>query len=437
MKRRLVLNLNTLGVGQRPAAWRHDRIPPHAIIDPGYWSEVARTAERGGLDAVFLADTPGLVDPSNRPSGFLEPTVLDAFLAARTERIGFVATVTSTFNDPVEWAARALSLDLASGGRFAWNVVTTAENARIGGNFGVTTFPDRDVRYARADEFVRAVRALWQSAGTGRDVDFAGEYFHFNAHLDMPPSPQGHPLVVQAGGSPQGRALGARNADMLFTAELVLDAAREHYRAAKAEAAAAGRDPDDLLVLPGVSFVLADTETAAREKYDALEALAPGAADYALARMSDSLGIDARDLDLDAPLPAEVLAAEVSAAGFRGSLGYRESVLRLVAEQPDASLRQLLRYFGGYGQRIIIGTPEQAAEGIAAWFEQEAADGFNLMIDRIPDGLDIFVDHVVPLLRHRGIAREDEHGQDTLRERLLRSHRAPLPSSARPRVRGS
>ncbi len=426
MSRRLVLNLNTLGVGQRPAAWRHDRIPPHAIIDPDYWTEVARIAERGKLDAIFLADGPGLVDPSHRPSGFLEPSVLDAFLAARTESIGFVTTATSTFNDPVEWAARALSIDLASGGRFAWNVVTTAASRRIGGNFGVTEFPDRDTRYARAEEFIRAVRALWLSAGTGQDVHFDGAHFRFQTHLDLPPSPQGHPLIVQAGGSPQGHGLGVRNADVLFTAELVLPAAQEHYRAVKQHAAEAGRDPDSLLVLPGVSFVLADTEQAAIEKYDALEELVPGAFDYALSRFSDSLGADARELDLDRPIPETLLTATPDAATFRGSLGYRESLLRLVATRPGASLRTLLRAFGGYGQRIIIGTPEQAADGIAEWFENGAADGFNLMIDRVPDGLELFVDHVVPLLQRRGLFRT-EYEDPTLRGRLGLPVRAPHP----------
>lgn len=420
MSRQLVLNLNVLGLGQRPAAWRHDRVTPRAIIEPGYWTELAQIAERGKLDAIFLADAPGLVDPDGRPSGYLEPSVLEAFLASRTERIGFIATATSTFNDPVEWAARSLTLDLATGGRFAWNVVTTAESRRIGGNFGVTKFPDRDERYGRAEEFITAVRALWRSAGTGQDVNFDGRHFRFRAHLDLPASPQGHPLIVQAGGSPQGRGLGSRNADVLFTAELVLASAQDHYRAAKAEAEAAGRNPDSLLVLPGISLVLGDTEQAAIDRYDALEDLAPGALDYALARFGDPLGVDAREFDLDRPVPRSVLEADFDAATFRGSLGYRESLFRLIAERPGATVRELLRQFGGYGQRIVIGTPEQAADAIAAWFDNGAADGFNVMIDQIPDGLDTFVDHVVPLLQRRGLFRT-EYEDATLLGRLGQS----------------
>ncbi len=427
MTRQLILNLNVLGLGQRPAAWRHaERVAPHAIIEPDYWTEVAQIAERGKLDAVFLADGPGLGNPNNRPAGLLDPTVLDSYLAQKTENIGFVATVTSTFTDPVEWAARALSLDLTSGGRFAWNVVTTAASRAINENFGLAVHPDRDERYTRADEFVSAVRALWACAGTGEFVEFSGTHFQFRARLDLPPSPQGYPIVVQAGGSPQGRAFGARQGDLLFTAELVRSSAQDHYAQIKSLAREAGRDPDSIKVLPGISFVLADTESAAIEKYDDLESVAP--VGYALGRFRDQLGFDAAQLDLDAPIPRELLDTTIDPATYQGSLGYRESLHRFLAERPAATLREQLRYFGGYGQRIIIGTPEQAAEAILDWFDNNAADGFNVMIDRIPDGLDIFVDHVIPILQKRGAFRT-EYEDSTLRGRL----RLPVsPLSAGP-----
>ncbi|MFT4213143.1 MAG: LLM class flavin-dependent oxidoreductase [Microbacterium sp.] len=395
----MILGLNVLGVGQRPAAWQAEQLAPTAFIDRDHWVRVAREAERGLLDALFLADQPWLADPSGRPAGALEPTVLLSAVAAHTERLGLVATLSSTYNDPAELAARILTLDHLSGGRAGWNVVTTA-SPDVGANFGITAGVDRDSRYRRAHEVVTAVERLWADAGSGR--------------LSLPPSPQGRPALVQAGGSPEGRRLAGEHADAVFTAEMTLDAALEHYRVVKDHARRIGRDPHTVKVLPGFALVIASTEREAADRFDEWEARGP--ADYTLARLSGILGVDASVFDLDLPLPPEIREVPDDPATFGASLSFRATTVRF-ARTHGLTVRQLLRAYGGYGHPIIIGTPERVAGTLADWFLAGAADGFNLMPDVLPEGLTTLVDEVLPLLRARGLFRS-EYEAATLRGRL-------------------
>ncbi|ETB37797.1 nitrilotriacetate monooxygenase, partial [Mycobacterium avium subsp. paratuberculosis 11-1786] len=195
-ERGLTLNVNVLNLGIHTASWRRSAEPPTAFTDPGYYVRMARIAERGTLDALFLADGPAVRDhPALRPSQALEPSVILAAVAAETEHLGLIGTFSSTFNDPVELAHRLLSLDQLSGGRLAWNVVTTYSEA-AGGNFGLADLPDRSTRYRRAAEFVDVVLALWRDAATGGGVDHRGEFFAVTGSLPQGPSPQGHPLLV-------------------------------------------------------------------------------------------------------------------------------------------------------------------------------------------------------------------------------------------------
>ncbi|MFT4233856.1 MAG: LLM class flavin-dependent oxidoreductase [Microbacterium sp.] len=408
----MVLGVNVLGLGQRPAAWQSPDLNATSFIDRDYWVRVAQEAERGAFDALFLADTPALDDPAARPSGALEPSVLLAAVAAATTRIGLVGTLTSTYNDPVDLAARVLTLDLASGGRAGWNVVTTA-SPHVGANFGVTDGLDRDSRYARAEEFVAFVTRLWEST---REVPVPAAFGGGSARLDLPLAPSGRPTLVQAGGSPAGRALAARRADAVFTAEMTLDAALEHYATVKRLAATAGRDPNEVTVLPGFALVIGSTHEEAVRLYDEWEALGPP--DYSLRRLSGMLGIDATDIDLDEPLPDWVTEVPEDQAGFASSLSFRSTTVRF-ARAHGLTVRELLRQYGGYGHPIIVGTPEDVADTLETWFRAGAADGFNLMPPVFPSGLTTLIDEVLPLLRARGLFRH-EYEDATLRGRLAR-----------------
>ncbi|WP_231102066.1 LLM class flavin-dependent oxidoreductase, partial [Mycobacterium avium] len=255
-----------LNLGIHTASWRRSAEPPTAFTDPGYYVRMARIAERGTLDALFLADGPAVRDhPALRPSQALEPSVILAAVAAETEHLGLIGTFSSTFNDPVELAHRLLSLDQLSGGRLAWNVVTTYSEA-AGGNFGLADLPDRSTRYRRAAEFVDVVLALWRDAATGGGIDHRGDFFTVTGSLPQGPSPQGHPLLVQAGGSPQGRELAGRVADAVFSAELDLDAAIEHYRYVKDAAAAHGRGRDAVRILPGLITTIGSSRAEAQQR---------------------------------------------------------------------------------------------------------------------------------------------------------------------------
>jgi FMN-dependent oxidoreductase (nitrilotriacetate monooxygenase family) len=412
----LVLNVNVLNTGIHTGSWRRTDEPPNAFADPGYYVRMAKIAERGTLDALFLADGPALRDhPALRPSQALEPSVILASVAAETEHLGLIGTLSSTFNDPVELAHRLLTLDQLSGGRFAWNVVTTYSPA-AGGNFGLADYPDRPTRYRRAAEFVDVVRALWRDAAdvATQGIDHHGEFFTVVGALPQDPSPQGYPLLVQAGGSPQGRELAGRVADAVFSAELDLGAGIDHYRYVKDVAAAHRRHRDDVKILPGLITTIGSTRTEAERRYDEQNALLPAGHD--LERLSQVLGEDLSVYPLDEPVPAHLLGGVFDPAKFAASLGFRESVVRLINSQA-LTLRAALRAFSGAGHRVIVGSPVDVADTIERWFLAGAADGFNLMPDVFPDGLEIFVDEVVPILRARGLFRY-EYAESTLRERF-------------------
>lgn len=426
----VILNVNVLNVGIHTGAWRRTSEQPTAFADPGYYVRMAKLAERGKLDALFLADGPALREhPALRPSQALEPSVILASVAAETEHLGLIGTLSSTFNDPVELAHRLLTLDRLSGGRLAWNVVTTY-SIPAGANFGLADYPDRHVRYRRAAEFVDVVRALWRDAAdpSGRGIDHHGEFFTVVGGLPQGPSPQGHPLLVQAGGSPQGRELAGRVADAVFSAELDLGAGIDHYRYVKDVAVAYGRRRHDVKILPGLITTIGSTRSEAERRFADQNALLPPGHD--LERLSQVLGEDLAGYPLDEPVPAHLLGEVADPAKFGASLGFRESVVRLI-ESRELTLGQAVREFSGAGHRVIVGSPADVADTIERWFLAGAADGFNLMPDVFPDGLEIFVDEVVPLLQERGLFRR-EYAESTLRERFTgRAHSGGVPTLVR------
>ncbi|NQX29948.1 LLM class flavin-dependent oxidoreductase [Microbacteriaceae bacterium VKM Ac-2854] len=398
-RRRFAVNINVQGLGQRPGAWRTPEADPVALFGPEHWLTIARTAERGVVDALFFADSPSLPDPRVRALFVFEPLVLLAGIAAATEHIGLVGTASTSFNDPVDLARQFAALDRLSGGRAAWNVVTShsADSAR---NFGADDMPGRAERYARAEAFVDTVRALWR----GETVEHAGE----QVRLEHPASP----VLIQAGGSPAGLELAARIAEAVYSVELVHQRAVENAAALRAAAARHGRR---LSVLPGLSLVIGSTEREARERFDALEALGP--ADTTINALSYNLGVDVSGLALDEPIPDAILDAPPDADTLAASLAYRDAIVASLRGSPR-TLREVLRGFGGYGQRIIVGTPEQIADSLQHWHRSGAADGVNVMLDSFPDGLETFVDQVMPELRARGLARAEYPSGETFRQRL-------------------
>jgi FMN-dependent oxidoreductase (nitrilotriacetate monooxygenase family) len=415
----LILGVNLQGFGQRPAAWRTQDVAGTDLVAPGFWEHIGRVAERGLLDMVFFADHPALADPNVRPLGLLEPFTALQTIAGVTEHLGLVGTASTTYNDPLELAERLLTLDTLSGGRLAWNAVTTYA-PDVSANYGLTANPPRPERYARAGEFVDLVTALWRSAATGETVHHRGPVFELDARLEVPVSAQGHPVVFQAGGSPQGRDLAARIAEGVFAVELTPGPAREHARAVKDAAARYGRDPESVRIVPGLSLVLGSTEREAQDRYDALEALAPDG--HALRSLGSHLDADLSVFSPDDRLPAEVIDHPIDPATYGPSLGYHETVTTWAREQTaaGATVRDLVRQFGGYGARIVVGTPEQAADTIEEWYRTGAADGFNLMIDEFPRGLETVADHLVPILQERGLFRRS-YEEPTLRGRLRAS----------------
>ncbi|ORC49207.1 monooxygenase [Burkholderia sp. A27] len=417
------LNTNVTGTGRHPAGWR-TLDNPKSITDLGFFAKIAQIAERGKLDAVFLSDALALRGHAHGPAQSLEPTVLLTALAGVTRHVGLIGTASTTFNDPFNLARRFASVDHLSAGRVAWNAVTTYD-PDAAANFSIARSPDKQERYARAEEFVDVVLKLWDSwedgalvadQASGRYADPArvhaiahhGRHFQVRGPLNLPRSPQGRPVLVQAGGSDAGVALAARHADAVFTAQTTFDGAQQFYRDIKARAAVHGRNPDHLLVLPGLYPVVGGTLSEARQRKAEMDALLDRGAE--LAKFAGALGVHAEDLNLDAQLPYDLIDK-----GNRSdvSQGFIHSTVRL-ARSENLTVRELLDRNPG-AHRMVVGTPETIADDIERWFTGRAADGFNLNADAFPAGLADFVDHVVPLLQRKGIFRRDYEGT-TLRE---------------------
>ncbi|MYZ45232.1 LLM class flavin-dependent oxidoreductase [Schauerella aestuarii] len=426
--RQLHLNVNILHSGFVPSAWRLPDADPKAFIDIAHYVNIARIAEAGKFDAVFLADNASIADQINfRPITALEPTLLLTAMGAATTHIGLIGTASTSYNEPFNIARRFSTLDHISGGRAGWNVVTTADlgSAR---NFGRDAVPDHAERYARAAEFTQIVKDLWDSwtddafvgdKTDGRFVDtdrvkpiaHDGDFFSVQGPLNIPRSPQGHPVLVQAGGSADGRNLAARHAEAVFSASQSFEEALAYSRDVKQRAAAFGRGEEAIRVLPGLTTIIGATEAQARKRRDDLVDLIPW--DYSLKRIAGVLGIDVDRLHLDRPLP-EDLAVPLNG---NGNHTFFNATVAL-ARRNGYTVRQLIREMGGgTGHRVVVGTPEQIADDIEQWFVAGAADGFNLMPDSLPDGLSDFVGGVVPILQQRGLFRTAYEGQ-TLRAHL-------------------
>ncbi|WP_426445324.1 LLM class flavin-dependent oxidoreductase [Paenibacillus sp. S-38] len=416
--------------GHHIAAWRHPDAEASSVMDLKLYQKLAQTAERGRFDMIFLADSysvsnryPAAIEQivSARP----EPLTLLSALASVTEHIGLAATASTTYNEPFHVARKFASLDHLSGGRAAWNVVTSKYDEEAM-NFGGQTHLQHGLRYERAEEFVRAVTGLWDSweddaflydKASAKYADRAkahppnhqGPWFSVMGPLNVPRPLQGHPVVVQAGASEPGRELAARTAEVIFTAWPALREAQRFYADMKARAAKYGRSPASLLIMPGVFPVIGRTREEAEHKRAALNSLVPVEAGVTL--LSALLGMDLTGYDVDGPLPELPGVEEMNGGRSRHQL-----VKALAAE--GMTIRQLYqRIAGGRGHLELTGTPAEIADTLEEWFVSGAADGFNIMPPYFPGGLNDFVELVVPELQKRGLFRKEYEGT-TLRDRL-------------------
>ena len=431
-RRQLHLGVNVLSDGMHPAAWQYPEADPNWFVDPAYWIQIARIAERGTLDALFLADSPSLFQqpdqPLVAPPLALDPIVLLSTLASVTTHLGLIGTVSTSFEEPYNVARRFASLDHLSRGRVAWNVVTSSD-PYAWNNFGraiPARQPGRDERYSQAAEFIEVVRALWDSwdddavladkttgafsrLGAIRTIGHRGKHFQVDGPLTLPRSPQGHPVLFQAGGSSGGLDLAAKYADGVFAAQASLTDALRNADDLRARTVSYGRPRNAVRIMPGLSYVLGSTEEEARRRNDELNALA---GERRLAHLAGQLSVDPSELEWDEPLPRWLLDG---ADAIGGSQGARDIVVN-IARRENLTVRQILDRVITW-HRLVVGSPEQIADAIEEWFVAGAVDGFNLMPDVFPSGLELFVDHVIPILRDRGLFRR-EYTHTTLRGHL-------------------
>ena len=422
-----------LGAFMRPVsihtgAWRYPGALPDANFNFPALKRFAQKLERCKFDAFFMADHLGVLNlpiealkRSHTVTSF-EPFTLLSALAGATERIGLVATASTTFDEPFHVARRFASLDHLSGGRAGWNIVTTA-NPDSALNFGYEVQPDHDARYVRAREFYDVVTGLWDSFADDafiRDVE-AGIYFdpdrlhvlnqkgpEFSVRgpLNIARPVQGWPVIVQAGASEAGRQLAAETAEVIFGAESTIETGKTFYADVKGRMARIGRNPDHLKILPAAFVVVGDTVAEAQAKRAKLDSLVHY--DSGIHSLSGMLGHDVSGYDPDGPLP-EIPETNASKSARERLLAY--------ARETGATIRQLAAKAGSYAGLAFVGTPQTIADAMEAWLEERASDGFNVMFPYLPEGLDDFVDQVVPELQRRGLFRTDYEGT-TLREHL-------------------
>ncbi|HVG52573.1 MAG TPA: LLM class flavin-dependent oxidoreductase [Xanthobacteraceae bacterium] len=418
------------GGGHHIAAWRDPGVDVHARQTFEHFAEIARTAERGKFDLLFTADTYATfgsddVETWRRTTAAsrLEPLTLLGALSVITEKIGLVATMTSTYFEPYHVARFFASLDQISNGRAGWNLVTSLAAAEAL-NFNRDSHVSHADRYDRAREFARVVLGLWDSWEDGaviadkesglffdRDrlhfLNHKGKHFSVRGPLTVHPSLQGHPVIVQAGQSDDGRDLAAETAEVIFTVQQDLIAAKEFYADIKRRAVAYGRSPDSIKVMPGIMTVIGTTREEAQAKYDSLQNLIHP--EVGIRVLSSYFGMDMSQFPLDGPVPEPV---------HKGAEIGRLKVMVDLAKRENLSIRQLyMRVVGQRAHRTVCGTPNDIADAMESWFTAGACDGFNVLPLTFPNGLNDLVDLVVPELQRRGLFRKEYEG-NTLRENL-------------------
>jgi N-acetyl-S-(2-succino)cysteine monooxygenase len=431
--RQMHMGVFVLGTGNHTAGWRYEGAATSHIQLPVI-QEIARIAERGKFDLLFISDAM-VMDPTDHPSFMcrLEPTTLISVLSASTSHIGLGATVSTSFSEPFNVARIFGSIDHISGGRAAWNVVTSS-NPKAALNFNHEEHLEHELRYERANEFVDVVRGLWDCWNDGaivadkttgryidegkvRGLDHRGRFFQVKGPLNMSRCPQGHPVIIQAGGSPSGLELAARTADVVFSVVQDLEAAKVAYADLKGRMAKYGRAPDELAVLPGIMPIIGASDAEARETLSKLQAwLTPT---NAATLVASRIGYEVAGHPLDGPVPPP--------PPFQGSRTFSQ-VLYETARRENMTLRDLYNLTAAArGHWVVCGTPQGIADTLEEWFVGLAADGFNILPPYFPGAFADFVDLVVPELQRRNLFRRDYRGS-TLRDHLgLARVSAPPP----------
>ncbi|GEM44661.1 LLM class flavin-dependent oxidoreductase [Deinococcus cellulosilyticus] len=415
--------------GHHIAAWRHPQANPYAHVSFEHFKELAQKAEAAKFDTIFFADSAaawvdgeGVFAHTSRGAHF-EPLTLLSALATVTTHIGLIATQTTTYNEPYHLARKFASLDQISGGRAGWNLVTSA-NGREAFNFNRDAHVVFEERYDRAHEFAEVVTGLWDSweddafirdkeSGLFSDpekshvLSHVGKHFKVRGPLNVARSPQGRPVIVQAGSSEEGKELAAATAEVVFTAQQTLQDAQHFYNDLKGRLAKYGRSEDDLKIMPGVLPYVGRTQQEARDKFDLIQSLV--LPKVGLSQLSNLLGADLSGYDIDGPVPDLPLTNNNRS---------RQALLVEQARREGLTIRDLyLSVTGGRGHWQLIGTPEQIADELEERFLNRGADGFNVMGPVLPAGLDDFIELVIPELRRRGMFRHEYEGR-TLRENL-------------------
>ena len=413
--------------GYHESAWRVVDDDVRNVLGLSYYTDIARIAERGLMDSIFLADNIAIAEyrATYLPQTQFDPISVLSALAAVTSHIGLIGTGSTTYGKPWELARRFATLDHLSGGRAGWNIVTTVTPLAAAA-FGEPAHPDHADRYARANEFVEVVTLIWdgweddavigdRERGVWADrsklhaTRFHGRYYDVEGVQPFPRSPQGHPVLVLAGQSGAGIELAARYAEMAFSGPPSLEAAVALRTDLHAQAAALGRDPDQVLVLPALMVTLGGTEAEAQGRARQLEELT--SPEFRWQNALYTAGLDPDAFDPDAPLPAHLWAGQSPSTRA-------DQLYAAASARPEASLREVAQQVsGGAGQKHFIGTPEQLADYVIAWQDAGAIDGFTIMGSTLPYELAAFVDHVVPILQRRGRYRAEYTGR-TLRDHL-------------------
>jgi FMN-dependent oxidoreductase (nitrilotriacetate monooxygenase family) len=414
--------------GYHESAWRVVPDDVRGVLGLPYYAGIARIAERGRMDSIFLADNLAIAEyrATHLPQTQFDPISVLSALAAVTSHIGLIGTGSTTYTRPWDLARRFATLDHLSGGRAGWNIVTTITPLAAAA-FGEKSHPDQATRYERAHEFVAAVNRVWDSwdddAVIGdrergvwadrskiHDPDFHGEYFDVQGILPFPRPPQGRPVLVQAGQSPAGIGLAARYAELVFSGPASIDAAVAFRANLHAQVTAAGRDPEQVLVLPALMVTLGSTEDEAQARARTLEELS--SPDFRWQNALYTAGLDPDAFDPDLPLPAELWTGTATPSSRA------QQLFAAAQADPKASLREVAQHVtGGAGQLHFVGTPEQLADFIIEWQDAGAVDGFTIMGSTLPYDLEAFVDHTVPILQERGRYRT-EYSERTLRGHL-------------------
>lgn len=429
--RQIHLGLLAQPQGDHPAGWLKSRAPLDAATDIDYYRSVAQLAEQGLFDLFFIADTPAtrtdnLQVHSRNPeyNNRFEPITLLSAIAGATRHIGLGATASTSFYEPYNIARLFASLDHISHGRAGWNIVTSA-NDYAARNYGLDKLPPHDERYVKAYEFYKLVESLWDTWEDDAFVydresvtyydpakyhvtEHEGKYFKLFGGLNIRRTPQGRPVIIQAGSSETGKNFAAETAEVVFASDPTLAAGRKFYADLKGRLAQFGRSSDDLKILAGLSVMVGESEAEAQDKYQELQRLIHP--DVGIMRLSADLETDLSKLPLDEPVPVSMIPAKAN---------FHQSYFNMIAEMIRAQKLTLRQLYAAYerGKVTLCGTPVSIADHMMEWMESDAADGFMMSFHVVPDDLSDFITKVVPELQRRGVYRKAYSG-NTLREHL-------------------